>query len=63
MTFDGTTKVFSGYLREVRMNSDRPDVQTYDGSFPGPCRPVQMSMQLELMNVKEEYEFDAPDEQ
>jgi hypothetical protein len=59
MTFDGTTKVFSGILQEVRMNSDLPDVQTYDGSY----RPVQMSMQLELMNVKEEYEFDAPDEQ
>jgi len=62
MTFNGTTKVYSGILREVRVDANYPDVRVY-GDAPIPFPPTDVSMQLELMNVKEEYEFDAPDEQ
>jgi hypothetical protein len=61
LTFDGKTRVYTAVLREVNINSDYADVTTYGGEpF---SYPTEMKMQLELMNVKEEYEFDAPDEQ
>ena len=56
--YEETTRVYTGILREATVNTDYADVRTWDAPTSTPI-PTENSVILQLVNMREEYEFDS----